>query len=262
MMHGTINITFPNIVISYTEALHVKFSFTFIYCRVARNSNTICHYNLSVAYNNSKWSVWNKSQYYILYRRQWRALDTIQTSNSLTVEHNRLHLLCTPKGRRGSALTDCKLKLDTSNGVCAHNTRASRDKQQVPQLWLFIHESFTTLSICLIIWYRTLRRQVNNELESMRKETSRGTEGNQYGIQSEWLRFELGPGTCRRLTNPLQCYVFDISKQLKQSALIQVSYRVIVPTRSAELQCHLLTKPWRSPQQPGKIFISKNKLKS
>lgn len=183
----------------------MKFSFTLIYRGTATNFNQICHYNLSVASNNSKWSECNKSQYYILYRRQRRALDTIQTSNSLTVEHNRLHLLCTPKGWRGSAVTDWMLKLDASNGVCAHNMRASRDQQEKPQVWLFIHESFTSLSICMIIWYRTLRWQVNYELESMRKETSRGTEENKYGIQSEWLGLELGSETCRMLTTPLQC---------------------------------------------------------
>jgi hypothetical protein len=120
---------FLNIVISYVEALHVKFSFTFIYCGAATNCNQTCHYNLSVASNNSKWSERNKSQYYIPYRRQRRALDTIQTSNSLTAEHNRLHLLCTPKGWRGSAVTDCKLKLDTSIGVCAHSKQASKQRQ-------------------------------------------------------------------------------------------------------------------------------------
>jgi hypothetical protein len=83
--------------------------------------------------------------------------------------------------------------------------RAGREQEEKPQLQLFIHASFTSLSICLIIWYRTLRRQVNNELESMRKETARGTEKNQYGIQSEWPGLESGPGTCKRLTIPLQC---------------------------------------------------------
>jgi len=42
-------------------------------------------------------------------------------------------------------------------------------------------------------------------MENMRKETARDTEENQYGIQSEWLGLQLGPGTCRRPTTPLQC---------------------------------------------------------
>jgi len=37
---------------------------------------------------------------------------------------------------------------------------------------------------------------------------------------------------------------------------------VVGSTRSAKLQCHLPTKAWRSPQQPGKIFILTNKLQS